>query len=181
MKKPYLGILGFFFVVSLFLNHFYGPFLYSRLLGKEDDYEIGKLCYESRDLCENIYFKSHVDEINDLSKQPDNFFADLAIKESVSNYSGNCPCPYSTDLGGNSCGDGSAYSKDGGSSPYCYLSDISIGYIDEIKYEMITDAVYSLNNAVNQYIRVYKEKSTLLFIILIFGYLFWIFYKKHER
>ncbi len=49
----------------------------------------------------------------------------LMIKESISSYSGNCPCPYNTDRAGRRCGKRSAWSKAGGYSPLCYDSDIS--------------------------------------------------------
>lgn len=47
------------------------------------------------------------------------------IRESISRYSGSCPCPYSTDRGGRRCGGRSAYSRPGGASPLCYASDVS--------------------------------------------------------
>jgi hypothetical protein len=37
-----------------------------------------------------------------------------------SNYSGNCPCPYSIAADGSTCGARSAYSRSGGASPRCY-------------------------------------------------------------
>ena len=47
------------------------------------------------------------------------------IKESIANYPGKCPCPYSIMSNGQKCGKRSAYSKPGGYEPVCYLSDIS--------------------------------------------------------
>ena len=47
------------------------------------------------------------------------------IHESILNYSGNCPCPYSTMRNGNRCGGRSAYSKPGGASPICYPRDVT--------------------------------------------------------
>jgi SH3 domain-containing protein len=47
------------------------------------------------------------------------------IRESISSYSGNCPCPYNTDRAGRSCGRRSAHSRPGGEAPLCYESDIS--------------------------------------------------------
>lgn len=47
------------------------------------------------------------------------------IGQSLSSYSGPCPCPYNTDRAGRSCGGRSAYSRPGGVSPLCYPSDIS--------------------------------------------------------
>ena len=48
------------------------------------------------------------------------------IKESIANYPGKCPCPYSIMSNGKKCGKRSAYSKPGGYEPLCYISDIKI-------------------------------------------------------
>jgi hypothetical protein len=55
------------------------------------------------------------------------------IQESISNYSGNCPCPYSTARNGSSCGRRSAYSRDGGATPLCYASDVSAGMVRQYR------------------------------------------------
>jgi len=47
------------------------------------------------------------------------------IRQSISSYSGSCPCPYSTARNGSRCGGRSAYSRPGGASPICYASDVS--------------------------------------------------------
>ena len=47
------------------------------------------------------------------------------IKESIANYPGKCPCPYSIMSNGKECGKRSAYSKPGGYEPLCYVSDIA--------------------------------------------------------
>ena len=47
------------------------------------------------------------------------------IRESISSYSGNCPCPYNADRAGRSCGRRSAYSRAGGAMPLCYEADVS--------------------------------------------------------
>ena len=47
------------------------------------------------------------------------------IRESIANYPGKCPCPYSIMSNGNKCGKRSAYSKPGGYEPLCYVSDIT--------------------------------------------------------
>lgn len=47
------------------------------------------------------------------------------IEESISDYSGSCPCPYNVDRAGRRCGGRSAYSRPGGYSPKCYPSDVS--------------------------------------------------------
>jgi hypothetical protein len=46
------------------------------------------------------------------------------IRKSIQSYKGNCPCPYNTMKNGRTCGMTSAWSKPGGASPLCYLSDI---------------------------------------------------------
>lgn len=47
------------------------------------------------------------------------------IRESLSQYHGNCPCPYNYASNGSHCGARSAYTKRGGTSPLCYPSDIT--------------------------------------------------------
>ena len=47
------------------------------------------------------------------------------IQESIAQYPGKCPCPYSTMSNGKRCGKRSAYSKPGGYEPLCYVSDIT--------------------------------------------------------
>lgn len=47
------------------------------------------------------------------------------IRESISSYPGNCPCPYNSARNGSSCGARSAWSRAGGYAPLCYASDIS--------------------------------------------------------
>lgn len=49
----------------------------------------------------------------------------IMIQESVSRYSGNCPCPYYRASNGSRCGKRSAWSRQGGYSPLCYEKDIS--------------------------------------------------------
>jgi hypothetical protein len=47
------------------------------------------------------------------------------ILESISQYQGNCPCPYSLTKNGKRCGARSAYSRAGGYAPLCYEEDIT--------------------------------------------------------
>ena len=47
------------------------------------------------------------------------------ISESIASYAGSCPCPYSRDRAGRSCGRRSAYSRPGGASPVCYEADVT--------------------------------------------------------
>ena len=49
------------------------------------------------------------------------------ISESIANYPGKCPCPYSIMSNGKKCGKNSAYSKPGGYEPLCYVSDVTGG------------------------------------------------------
>ena len=54
------------------------------------------------------------------------------IKESIANYPGKCPCPYSIMSNGQECGKRSAYSKPGGYEPLCYVSDITTEKNDSV-------------------------------------------------
>jgi hypothetical protein len=47
------------------------------------------------------------------------------IKESISGYSGSCPCPYNKAKNGSNCGGRSAYSRGGGAAPLCYAKDVT--------------------------------------------------------
>jgi len=49
----------------------------------------------------------------------------ILIKQSISQYSGNCPCPYNRASNGSRCGKRSAYSRPGGYSPLCFERDVS--------------------------------------------------------
>ena len=55
--------------------------------------------------------------------------ANLIIQESINNYSGRCPCPYTVMKNGKACGGKSAYSKPGGKSPLCYRADVTVEMI----------------------------------------------------
>jgi len=68
--------------------------------------------------------KSHVTDVE---------IKQMIIQESIANYRGNCPCPYSVARNGSSCGARSAYSKPGGASPICYASDISQEMINSFR------------------------------------------------
>ena len=60
-----------------------------------------------------------------IQRQTDAQIRAEMIRESISRYSGSCPCPYSTTRNGSRCGGRSAYSRPGGASPLCYASDVS--------------------------------------------------------
>lgn len=55
------------------------------------------------------------------------------IEKSIESYSGSCPCPYSRDRAGRSCGRRSAYSKPGGASPLCYPDDVTPDLVERFK------------------------------------------------
>ncbi len=66
--------------------------------------------------------------IKTYSKSPE-----LMIQESIDQYPGKCPCPYSLMSNGKECGKRSAYSKPGGYQPLCYVSDITGGKENDVK------------------------------------------------
>jgi hypothetical protein len=55
------------------------------------------------------------------------------IQQSLSEYPGNCPCPYNTDRAGRSCGRRSAYSRAGGYAPLCYPDDVTPEMIEQYR------------------------------------------------
>lgn len=60
------------------------------------------------------------------------------IKQSIAAYQGSCPCPYSVDragksCGARSCGARSAYSKPGGKAPLCYDTDVTQKMVDDYR------------------------------------------------
>jgi hypothetical protein len=57
------------------------------------------------------------------------------IDRSIADYDGNCPCPYNTDRIGRSCGGRSAWSRAGGSEPYCYEKDVPQEEVDALRRE----------------------------------------------
>lgn len=55
------------------------------------------------------------------------------IQQSIANYPGSCPCPYSAARNGSSCGGRSAYSRAGGYQPKCYPKDVTSQDIERYK------------------------------------------------
>jgi hypothetical protein len=47
------------------------------------------------------------------------------IKQSIADYGGSCPCPFNKAKNGSNCGGRSAYSRRGGSPPFCYAKDVT--------------------------------------------------------
>lgn len=63
----------------------------------------------------------------------DSVIVQRIIAESISGYSGSCPCPESRDRAGRRCGRRSAYSKPGGAAPICHPGDVSRAMIDAFR------------------------------------------------
>jgi len=59
------------------------------------------------------------------SNSTDEQIKQVIIQDSISHYSGHCPCPYNLASNGSQCGRRSAYSKPGGYNPICYPSDVT--------------------------------------------------------
>jgi hypothetical protein len=57
----------------------------------------------------------------------------MLIEESIADYSGNCPCPYSRASNGSRCGRRSAYSRAGGEEPLCYPGDVTAEMVREYR------------------------------------------------
>ncbi|KJZ03252.1 hypothetical protein TW73_08860 [Pseudoalteromonas piscicida] len=73
----------------------------------------------------SVSFNLFAKEQAEKNQLTDDQIKSLIIQESISNYSGSCPCPYNLDRAGRKCGKRSAYSKPGGAEPICYPSQIS--------------------------------------------------------
>jgi hypothetical protein len=59
----------------------------------------------------------------------------ILIRASIEAYDGNCPCPYFDDAAGRACGRRSAWSREGGESPYCYPADVPIEAVEAWRAE----------------------------------------------
>lgn len=70
-------------------------------------------------------------------RQPltDEQVATALIKDSISTYPGNCPCPYNLASNGSKCGKRSAYSRGGGYAPLCYRNDVTKDMIDKYRLQ----------------------------------------------
>ncbi|WP_407654822.1 hypothetical protein [Brenneria populi] len=66
-----------------------------------------------------------------LHKISDEQVKELIIQESISAYSGNCPCPYHFARNGSRCGKRSAWSRRGGYAPICYKNEVSTRMVVE--------------------------------------------------
>ncbi len=88
-----------------------------------------------------------------LAKTPEQM-----IRESIANYPGKCPCPYSIMSNGNKCGKKSAYSKPGGHEPLCYVSDVTGLESSQIN---ITRPIYNIRIVDGDTIHIDKIKYRL--------------------
>lgn len=70
-----------------------------------------------------------------LARDSDAQIKQKVIQESLASYPGSCPCPYSTDRAGHSCGGRSAYSRPGGYAPRCYASDVTAADVKSYRAE----------------------------------------------
>lgn len=67
-----------------------------------------------------------------------NNIASEIISQSINEYASNCPCPYNVDSQGNLCGDRSAYSRYGGYTPICYVTDITNTELEQHKNYIVS-------------------------------------------
>jgi hypothetical protein len=63
----------------------------------------------------------------------------MLIEQSIKEYPGNCPCPYSVDRAGRSCGARSAWSRPGGAAPYCFPKDVPQEEVDRLRASLSSD------------------------------------------
>ena len=56
---------------------------------------------------------------------------ELIVHESIAAYPGACPCPDSHDARGKACGGRSAWSRDGGRKPICYVHEVTDEQIEK--------------------------------------------------
>jgi hypothetical protein len=72
-----------------------------------------------------------------LVEEPtDSEIRQMIIQQSIRDYSGKCPCPYSRAPNGSRCGGRSVYSRPGGATPMCYESDISEKKVKKYRKEL---------------------------------------------
>jgi hypothetical protein len=165
------------FLITATLNFYYGSFLYSKVLGKQQQFTIGKECVQSRTDCEPKNFQDRLDKIDSLTNEGKTYFSNIIIKNNRKGYTGNCPCPYDRDSAGNSCGGRSSYSKHGQIS-FCYDSDVPDQQIVGLKEIMIAQERKDLDDVIQNDINVYHQKYTLLIIVIIYAGLFFYFRNK---
>ena len=69
--------------------------------------------------------------LGSANARADSKIAAEIVKESIANYKGICPCPYSTHPDGRQCGYRSAYSSKSASAPICYSIAVTPKMIED--------------------------------------------------
>ena len=67
------------------------------------------------------------------AEMTDDQVRDAIVHESVSAYSGSCPCPYNNDAAGRTCGARSAHSKAGGARVICFAHEVSDDMVEKFR------------------------------------------------
>ncbi|UYA60991.1 hypothetical protein U1R68_08275 [Pectobacterium colocasium] len=84
-------------------------------------------------VCAVVLFSFSTPSMAKTTQISDEQIKERIIQESISSYSGNCPCPYNLARNGSKCGKRSAWSRVGGYSPICYKDDVTRKMIDDWK------------------------------------------------
>ncbi|RRZ90286.1 hypothetical protein [Erwinia sp. 198] len=53
------------------------------------------------------------------------------VAESIADYSGSCACPFNSARNGSRCGKRSAWSRQGGEAPICYVKEVTAEMINQ--------------------------------------------------
>ncbi|MFG6077012.1 hypothetical protein [Erwinia sp. OPT-41] len=53
------------------------------------------------------------------------------VAESIADYAGSCACPFNSARNGSRCGGRSAWSRQGGEAPICYVKEVTAEMIDQ--------------------------------------------------
>jgi len=62
----------------------------------------------------------------------------LIVHDSISSYTGACPCPESVNRAGHRCGGNSAYSRACGATVLCYVGDVTQEMVDQYRKKVST-------------------------------------------
>ena len=60
------------------------------------------------------------------------------VKDSIANYKGICPCPYSIHPDGTQCGYRSAFHKNSSTKPICYEINVTLKMVDEYRAKEVS-------------------------------------------
>lgn len=87
-----------------------------------------------------IFTLALISIIATASPLSENQIKDRIINKSISSYLssvGVCPCPYSKDRIGRLCEKRSAWSRPGGNTPICYISDVTKDMVQSYREKLI--------------------------------------------